>query len=134
MFPKQFHITDDRKPVVHPDRWKWEYAISYIGMEWCYAALRRSGYRGKISNYYRQYRFAMNTKTSGDIDTEKTNDKEKAGVWYVTGRVGLTVGIYGIEIRIDDNLPDGRVALIKGDRCVSFDWRGLVRYEELEGE
>jgi hypothetical protein len=129
-FPKEFHITDDRKPHVHPDRWKWDSAITYIGMEYNDYQLRKSGYRDNPEKYYRQYRFAMNSKTKDDIDIEARAGGY--GIAYVNDREGLTVGIYGIEIRVDDNLPDGRVILIHGDSCASFDWRGRERWNNGE--
>lgn len=120
-FPNK-HITDDDYSLPFPDRWKWEYAISYVGMEWNEYQLRLNGYRGDVGDYYRQYRFAMNTKTMGDIDYSLSTP----GVAFLTGGDGLTVIISGIEIRVDDNLPDGRVVLIKGECCVSFDWCGRI--------
>jgi hypothetical protein len=116
------HITDDMRPIEHPDRWKWDCGISHMGMAYNEYQLRRTGYKGSVEEYYRQYRFAMNSKTKKNIDVN--DDSSHAGIWYRNG--GQTMKIVGIEVRVDDNLPDGRVVLIKGDRCVSFDWREWV--------
>jgi hypothetical protein len=61
------YIDDEMKPCVHPDRWKWEHALAYVGMVWNSAQLKRNGYKGCTKEYYRKYRFAMNKTTRGDI-------------------------------------------------------------------
>jgi hypothetical protein len=128
-WPKMRHITDDQKPHSHPDRWKWESAIGWIGMEYNEYELKRNGYQGTPDEYYRQFRFAMNAKTKEDI---LVNDDDGFSVSFVSDGEGLTIGISGIEIRVDDDLPDGRVILIRGAICVSFDWRGREHWAEGE--
>lgn len=120
--PINRHITDDMRTPTHPDRWKWEYALCLLGMEWNSYQLKKNGYKGKPEDYYRQYRFAMNANTREEL----IDVSHFIGVTFVSAPEGLSVGIQGIEIRIDDGLPDGRVILIKGHEHVSFDWCGRI--------
>ena len=125
-----FHITDELRPM--EDRWKWEYAIVYIGMAFNSLQFNRnysSIFNGDAIEYYRQFAFYMNTNTSNDI--EHLSD---IGVAFVTTDDYMTVGIGGISVRIDNNLPDGRVVLVKGAKCVSFDWNGKIYSKIAECE
>jgi len=127
----EYHITDDRKHKEHPDKWKWCEAIGRIGMAFNSYQLRRGNFIGfddNVKEYYRQYRFTMNTATAADI----VDEPGIPGVCFVQDGKGFTVGIHGIEIRLDDSLPDDRVVLINGFNCVSFDWCGRVAYEDCE--
>lgn len=124
--PIQIHITEDMRPrALHPDKWKWERATILLDLRWNEYLLRQSGYKGKAEDYYRQFRFAMNQRTRDELD-EITNF---VGITSVVSDRGLSMAIQGIEIRVDNNLPFGRIVLIKGYEWVSFDWRGRIGVE-----
>lgn len=125
--PVQVHITNDMRPSDrHPDNWKWERALMLLGMKWNSYQLRISGYEGNPEDYYRQYRFAMNANTRDELIDARSSFPDFIGVTSISAKEGLSMGIQGIEVRIDDNLPDGRVIVIKGYEYVSFDWCGRI--------
>jgi hypothetical protein len=127
------HIDDRYKNIVHPDRWKWEYALLVCGIQWNEYQMRHVGIKMSVYHYRHQFKFFMNGNTESDIVTQ--DSRYEYLISSLQDEQGFTMMLIGVKIIIDDDLPDGRIILMSKfgakNNCISFDWRGRMAYEEI---